>query len=171
MKKFFRFTFIYLLYLLCFFILFSIAENILLTCICSSFEIIGKRFAVTYVILDCIMLILAYYLSTLAAIKHGIRKRKQLDEKKFMLFIEIFFIAISLFNILINILTYSYDFDVVLNNTDIYIKSLSGKTEVINEIRSLFKTLTIIKCIITSISVLPMIFIVKKKVFLKQKTK
>lgn len=157
--------------MLCFFILFSIAKNIILSCICNVFEVKGKSFAIIYVILDCILLILEYYLSTFAAIKHGIRKKKQLDKKKFMRFIILFFIAISLLNILINISTYNYDFDIIINNTDVYIKLLSEKTEIINEIRSLFKTLTIIKCIITSVSVLPMILTVKKKVFIKPKTK
>ena len=82
-----------------------------------------------------------------------------------------FFIAISLLNILINILTYNYNLDVILNNTDINIKIISGKAKTIDDIKVIYKALSIIKCIITSISVLPMILIVKKKVFIKPKTK
>ena len=171
MKNYIRFSWIYLLCMFCFFILLSIARNIILTCICNVLDVKGKSFAIIYVILDCILLILSYYLSTLAGIKQGIRKRKQLDKKKFILFITLFFIAISLLNILINILTYNYNLDVILNNTDINIKIISGKAKTIDDIKVIYKALSIIKCIITSISVLPMILIVKKKVFIKPKTK
>ena len=81
MKNYIRFSWIYLLCMFCFFILLSIARNIILTCICNVLDVKGKSFAIIYVILDCILLILSYYLSTLAGIKQGIRKRKQLDKK------------------------------------------------------------------------------------------
>ena len=170
MKKYFRFVSIYLLYMLCFFVMLSIAKTIILSYVCNTVDIKGKAFTVIYVLLDCILLILSYFLSTLAGIKHGIRKRKQLNEKKFMFFIALFFVAISLLNILINFLTYSYDLDVIFNNTDVYIKRLSGEVETIKDIKLFYKILSIIKCIITSIYVLPMILVVRKKVFLKQNT-
>lgn len=164
MKNYIKFSWIYLLYMFCFFILLSIARNIILSVICNVFEVKGKSFAIIYVVLDCILLALSYFLSTLAAIKHGIKKRKQLDKKKFILFIAIFFVAISLLNILINILFYNFNLDVILNNTDIYIRIISGKAKTIEDIKVIYKTLSIIKCIITSISVLPMILIVRTNV-------